>query len=111
MVGTVTDKCWSEAADQTVYFVKFDGRTSQSVCRFTADDLEPEAGETKQISKAEYTFQVDHADNIVIAIMYADGEEIARAHGHIIHKNEIGIAQAASYALKLIYRNLKGDYE
>jgi hypothetical protein len=47
---------------------------------------------------------------VVVAKFYELGddykEEIARGHGHIIHEGKIGIAQAASYALKKILQKL-----
>ena len=55
-----------------------------------------------------FTFEVDipPEKNIVIVKMMADGEEIGRGHGHVIHHGAIGIAQAMSYACKRIWNEL-----
>jgi hypothetical protein len=61
-----------------------------------------------------YCYEFDYLDNVVVARFYKiKGEEkteITRGHGHIIHEGEIGVAQAASYALKRIYMNLGGEF-
>jgi hypothetical protein len=54
------------------------------------------------------TFKIDIADNVVVAIMMQGERQIGRGHGHIIHEGAIGIAQAASYALKMLYTNMNG---
>ena len=46
--------------------------------------------------------------NTVVAIMTADGEEVTRGHGHIIHEGTVGWAQACSYAIKKAYENMDG---
>lgn len=56
--------------------------------------------------KSESTYQVvtDIADNVVIGIIYeiVDGQkiEVTRGHGHIIHEDSVGVAQACAYAFK-----------
>ena len=37
--------------------------------------------------------------------------EIAKGHGHIFHEGVLGIAQAASYALKKLYQKLGGEID
>lgn len=56
-----------------------------------------------------FTFEVDipSENNIVIVKMMANGNEIARGHGHLIHAGAEGIAQAMSYACKRIWNDLK----
>jgi formylmethanofuran dehydrogenase subunit E len=57
-------------------------------------------------------FEIFRADNVMVAVMYEqDGgveREIDRFHGHIIHEGAIGVAQAASYAMKKLYTNMNG---
>lgn len=65
--------------------------------------------------KAEYRFEIEVADNVVIARMFRCGKEskveIKRNHGHVIHLNEVGYAQAASYALKRMYFEMRDGGE
>ena len=79
------------------------------ICNFYEDELEP-VNDTVQ-----YRFQVniDVADNVVIAVMdesvnvEADlWNEVARGHGHIIHPGSAGVAQAFSYAAKMVLKDL-----
>ena len=53
----------------------------------------------------EYSIEVDHADNVIIVrLLDANDNEVARGHGHIIHDGALGIAQAVSYASRrLLY--------
>lgn len=55
-----------------------------------------------------FTFEVDipSEKNIVIVKMMADGKEIGRGHGHLIHAGATGIAQAMSYACRRIWNDL-----
>ena len=67
-------------------------------------------GEEKEFERVEspaYCCDVEIADNVVIVrLLDASGDEIARGHGHIIHKGAIGIAQAVSYASRRILTDL-----
>lgn len=56
-----------------------------------------------------FTIEVDipSENNIVIVKMMANGNEIARGHGHLIHAGAEGIAQAMSYACKRIWNDIK----
>lgn len=60
-----------------------------------------------------YSYDIKYEDGVVVAAMYeeyADGRkyELCRGHGHILYNNAVGIAQAASYALKRIYTTMNG---
>ena len=104
-VGTIADKFYSEGQKCYVYSIEFDNFVS-----------------SKKLWKAEvlelcnedvsYTYEFDYLDNVVVARLYELREdsktEIARGHGHIIHEGVLGIAQAASYALRRIYLKI-GD--
>lgn len=99
-VGTIEDVFYSEAKQCNLYVIQFD-KYINSTKMWRAELLE-EVNED-----VSYSYEFDFCDNVVIAILYEYKEdsktEIMRGHGHIIHEGAIGIAQAASYALKKIY--------
>lgn len=96
---TIVDKFYSEKFCEHRYMLEDSGLI------FSEAELEIAATPEAEHS---YEFKFDIVGNVVIAMMYSDGEEIARGHGHLIHSGEIGIAQAASYALKKIYLEVNG---
>ena len=106
--GVIIDKMHSEAKGATIYRVQLDGYDKPSRVDYLEDSLKEEASTT-------YAYEFEYAENLVIARFYAvKGDEkklIARGHGHIFHEGDLGIAQAASYALKKIYQLLQGDDE
>lgn len=99
--GVIEDKLYSNKLDEWMYTVKFDDSKVPFVKPLLREDLE-EVVEDKQ-----YRYEVFQAENVMVAVMYEiDGDterEIKRYHGHIMHEGIIGIAQAASYAMKKIY--------
>jgi hypothetical protein len=91
----------------------------------TAEAAEPaetaEAAETASDAKKAptwtdgplpYYHEITYLDNVVLAVLYENTEdgpvELARAHGHIIHEGADGVAQAASYAMRLIWFKIHG---
>lgn len=104
--GVIIDRMHSEAKGATVYRLHLDGYATPSRVDYLEDSLMEE-------SPITYGFEFDYAENLVSARFYSiKGEKkslIARGHGHIFHDGELGIAQAASYALKRIYMLLNGD--
>lgn len=108
--GEIVDKLWSAARDCMLYRIQFDGFDRVSKTDFpegTFDRI------SDLMARKTYAHEFDYLDNVVVAIFYevdADGKktEIARGHGHIIHEGAKGIAQASSYALKMIYKELNG---
>lgn len=105
--GVVEDKLFSSSKSEWVYIVRFDDNSSYP---HFGDDIEDATAEKTYRWEV---FQADH--NVVTAVMYevVDGveREIDRKHGHIIHSGEIGVAQAASYAMKKIYIGMNdGQY-
>ena len=104
--GEIVDKLWSGARGCTVYKLQFDGATRPSSIDFPAKAIDL----VSELDKKSYAYEFAYLDNVVVAKFYEIGEdyktEIARGHGHIIHEGEIGIAQAASYALKKIHQKL-----
>lgn len=102
-VGTISDKFYSEGQKCYVYSIEFDNfATSRKLWKAELLDMYDEG--------VSYDYEFEYLDNVVVAILYEFREEskteIARGHGHIIHEGAVGIAQAASYALKRIYYKL-----
>ena len=99
--GTVTDKMFSHKNGEWVYIVHFDGNMHNFTTPAFGGDLEP------VVAEKSYQWEVFQADDVVTAVMYetVNGveREVDRKHGHVIHHGAIGIAQAASYAMKKIY--------
>lgn len=108
--GEIVDKLWSGAKGCTVYKILFDGTTRPSSIDFPAKAIDL----ISELCKKTYGYEFCYLDNVVVAKFYEIGEdyktEIARGHGHIIHEGEVGIAQAASYALKKIHQKLTEKY-
>lgn len=104
--GEIVDKLWSEAKGCTIYKIKLDGAAHTSAANFPAEAIDL----LSELNKKAYNFEVEILSNLVLVKFFELGEdsktEISRGHGHIIHEGEIGIAQAASYALKKIYQKL-----
>ena len=104
----IVDRVYSEANEGYFYRLKIEGCKGISSVDYPEDTLEliPE-------EKVTYRYEFEFLDNVVVAMLYetdSNGVEkkIARGHGHIIHEGQIGIAQAASYAVKRIYEALNG---
>lgn len=108
--GEIVDKLWSGARGCTVYKIHFDGAERPSSIDFLTKAIDLIA----DLDKKVYRYELDCLDNMVVAVMYEVGDdyktEIARGRGHIIHEGAIGIAQAASYALKKIYQKLSEQH-
>lgn len=96
-VGTVRDVFSSETKKTNIYLVQFDDRESMWKEESLEEFVEP----------VSFTYEIECLENIVLVRLYeVRGEsktEIARGHGHIIHEGALGVAQAASYALKRIF--------
>jgi hypothetical protein len=99
-VGTVADILTSSRKATFAYVVKFDGHPEM-------DALYSENSLEEYIEPVTYDYEIECLENIVLVRLYElRGEsktEIARGHGHIIHEGALGVAQAASYALKRIF--------
>ena len=99
-VGTISDKFYSEGQKCHVYSIEFDNyATSKKLWKAEMLELVDE--------EVSYTYEFEYLDNVVVARLFELREdsktEIARGHGHIIHEGVLGIAQAASYALRKIF--------
>ena len=104
-IGTIEDVFYSEAKQCNLYVIQFDNYTNST--KLWRAELLEEVNEN-----VSYGYEFDFCDNVIVAILSEFREEskteIARGHGHIIHEGAIGIAQAASYALKRIYYKMAG---
>lgn len=103
-IGTVEDKFYSEGQKCHLYSIQFDNyATSKKLWK--AEMLE------SVDEDVSYAYEFDYLDNVVVARLYELREdsktEIARGHGHIIHEGVMGIAQAASYALRKIFYQIE----
>ena len=108
LTGSVTDVLHSETSGEIRYLVDLDGSDSFSTNElvYRERDLEPE-----QEKRKDYKFEIEMADNVVVAVAYEDGRAVARGHGHIMHDNLLGISQAASYAMRKLYEALGGTFK
>lgn len=102
----VEDVLYSNKTDDWMYMIKFDDSPIAFARPMASFEL-------KAVAPKSYRFEIFQADdNVMTAIMYEiEGEierEVDRQHGHIIHYGEIGVAQAASYAMKKIYIGMNG---
>lgn len=99
--GVIVDKMYSEAYERFVYRIRFDDSIAPSNYQITADNLKLDE------EHPQYTYNIAIEDGVVVAVLYETvgdkTKEVGRGHGHIMHDGVIGVAQAASYALKRIY--------
>lgn len=102
LVGTIVDKLASEASNGFLYRVRFDNSSRPSTTMFTDEQLHI----LLPINLDEYSFKYEILDNVVVARFFDGETELGRGYGHIIHDGALGIAQAASYALKKLYQNM-----
>lgn len=103
-VGVVTEKYKSESGNAIYLVSDGDGETWFA-----------SANELISLKKnVTYTYEIEYLDNVVVARFYEVKDdiktELAIGHGHIMHEGAIGVAQAASYALKRIYMKLGGEF-
>ena len=104
----IIDRLYSEAAENYVYTLRLTGARTVPVMVFPEDALE-----IVEEDPTEYTHEIEYLDNVVLVIFYevkkGKKTELARGHGHIIHEGALGVAQAASYAMKRCYDQLNVD--
>lgn len=101
--GIVKDKFRSVKGGNVYFVTLYDG----TEMFFPEDEL-------KFIEKAvAYTYEIEYLDNVVVARLYEVKDdiktELAIGHGHIMHEGALGVAQAASYALKRIYMKFEEE--
>lgn len=80
-------------------------------CDYYKKAHEP-AETTEAAPPNRFWHEIEYLDGLVLVVLYEateDGpKELARAHGHIIHEGAEGIAQATSYAMRLIWFRIHG---
>ena len=108
LTGSVTDVLRSETGSEIRYLVGLDGSDAYASNNMVYRERELEPFQEK---RKDYKFEIKMADNVVIAVAYEDGMAIARGHGHIMHDNLLGFAQAASYAMRKCYEALGGTFQ
>ena len=108
LTGSVTDVLHSETGSEIRYLVDLDGSDAYASNNMVYRERELEPFQEKQ---KDYKFEIEMADNVVVAVAYEDGMAIARGHGHIMHDNLLGISQAASYAMRKCYEALGGTFQ
>lgn len=106
--GEIVDVMYSNAKGCNVYKIHFDGDASCSRTDFPEGSFDL----VSDLEAPTYTYEFEYLENLVVARLYEVTEdsktEIAKGHGHIFHDGVLGIAQAASYAVKKIYYKLDG---
>lgn len=104
----IIDRLYSEASGNYVYTLRLTGAKTVPVMVFPEEALEDVPAE----DPVEYTHKIEYLDNVVLVVFYEvkNGQktELARGHGHIIHKGALGVAQATSYAMRQIYSQFGG---
>lgn len=103
----VVDVIHSSASQKTFYWLNANGKMVDRRIKFTDENLV--AVEDESVS---YDFRIEAEDAVVIVTMFeiCEGKQdkfVCRGHGHIIHDGALGIAQAASWALRKIYQKLE----
>ena len=94
----------TDANGEALYIIHLDGYAAESKKLWSCDSLINEV-------PAQYSWTFEVLDNVVVGVMFETvgnrKTEITRGHGHLIHEGSVGVAQAASYALKKAFENLK----
>lgn len=105
--GEIVDVLYSNFKSSYIYKVRFDGNEYPSKTEFPEEALL----DLSEQEKTRYVYEFETLENLVVARLYEVNEdekrEIAKGHGHIFHDGLLGIAQASSYALKMIYKKLE----
>ena len=103
--AVINDRLYSEASGAYTYILTIDGYEKKSSVQFPEETI-------NTIEPVTYTHEIDYLDNIVIARFYEvrDGvkTELERGHGHIIHNDAYGVAQATSFALSRLAKKMNG---
>jgi hypothetical protein len=110
--GVITDRMYSQVRKTHLFEVDI----GFDVVMVKADVLTKYTPPKEYKITAEVTNEED-SYNLVVVVIYEDGVEVSRGHGHIIHEGAVGIAQAMSYASKRAFMKIdngiyfKGDNE
>lgn len=105
-IGSVVDCMSSGKTGKTYYKILFEGNIKAGSVLYKEEEL------SSYDEKAQYTYEFEVLDNLVVARLYEvkGGQkiEVMKGHGHIFHDGIYGIAQAASYACKRICEDMNG---
>ena len=98
-------QCYTSERGDNVYSIKWDEDGDGSLI---------DENRIVRIQDVTYKFKFEYLENLVVARFYEGHEdgtqvEIGKGHGHIFHDGALGIAQAASYALKKLYLNMENN--
>lgn len=109
--GIISDILQSSIKNCVVYRITFDGCNMPS----RTDFVEGTFDLVSKLDKPAYDFEFEYLENLVVARLYEYKDNhkklVARGHGHIFHDGVLGIAQAASYALKKLYKFLEEGHD
>lgn len=103
--GTVVEILKGQTSSTKVFEVVLD--SGESI--WTRDQFLEEEPVITEMGQ-EYELKIDFADNVVVAILYKNGREIGRGHGHILHSGKLGYAQAISFACRRMYQEMGGTF-
>lgn len=106
--GVIVDVMYSNAKGCDVYKLHLDGYDRPSNAEFPEGSFDL----LTELETPTYTYEFEFLENLVVARLYEVTEttktEVAKGHGHIFHEGVLGIAQAASYAMKKLYMKIEG---
>lgn len=104
-IGTIEDVFYSSAQECDLYAIQFDNYANSQ--KLYQEELLEAVDES-----VSYEYEFEYLENVVVARLYEVTEttktEIGMGHGHIFHEGAVGIAQAASYAMKRLYYKMAG---
>lgn len=109
MVGDVVDKLYSEAHGCHVYKLQLGGFEKVSAALFIGEDLE-ELPKAEEKTERGIHFKVDICGDVVVAQMMDGDMQLGIGHGHLLHSGNLGIMQAASFAMKRCYESMGGTF-
>lgn len=108
--AVIEDRLMSSATGQEVYFIRYKDNGALSASQFIADDFIPDT-----VPEVHYSIDVKINPDIVITTMTqevdGDKEVIAKTFADVYSNDAVGIAQAASYAVKGLHIYISRNQE
>ena len=101
--GVIIDKLYSSKENRYIYKVQLERFNAPSSIDFTDDMLRLAGVGTTFTLKATI-----ESDGVTIEL-YKDDTRLKRGFGRLLYDGEYGVAQAASWAAKLLMRSYEGD--
>lgn len=99
--GVIIDKLYSGKENRYIYKVQLHAYNEPSSISFTDDMLMPAGGGDT------LSLQVSIEQDVVAIEMYKGDTKIKRSFGRLLYDGEYGVAQAASWAAKLLMRSFE----